>query len=156
MLDINVGRKNPIKVLESKNGCWECLNRKPMSDGRYYLITVGSRTDGTRKIIYLHRFMYEYFIDSIPSGMLLRHTCDNTLCINPKHLLLGTHQDNSNDMVLRNRSLSGEKNPSAKLKDTEVLEIRDLYNLRVFNQTQLGTIYGVSQRQISNIVRKKG
>lgn len=42
--------------------------------------------------------------NSIPKGMLVRHTCDNRRCVNPDHLVLGTYQDNAEDRMLRNRS----------------------------------------------------
>lgn len=38
------------------------------------------------------------------------HTCDNGLCVNPKHLCLGTDRDNKMDMASRNRQARG-KNP---------------------------------------------
>ncbi len=53
-------------------------------------------------------------------GKLVRHTCDVTWCVNPDHLLLGTRQDNSNDMVERLRF--NQKN--SKLSREQVLSIR--------------------------------
>lgn len=34
---------------------------------------------------------------------IVRHSCDVPLCINPKHLLLGTYKDNTQDMLRRGR-----------------------------------------------------
>ena len=34
---------------------------------------------------------------------ILRHKCDIRNCVNPEHLILGTQQDNVNDMIERNR-----------------------------------------------------
>ena len=150
---LDVGRKNPIKVVKTEGNCWECTSHKPMSNGRYYQITVGSRTDGTRRPIMLHRFIYEYNVGEIEEGLVLRHTCDNDMCVNPEHLLKGTHQDNSDDMVRRGRVAKGKRVASSKLTDQEVLEIRDLYSKTEYTQSQIANIYGVSQRQISNIVR---
>lgn len=36
-------------------------------------------------------------------GEVIRHTCDNPPCVNPAHLLTGTHKDNYNDCVDRGR-----------------------------------------------------
>lgn len=51
-----------------------------------------------------HRLSWEWtHKQKIPKGKLVRHRCDNRLCINPEHLLLGTQQDNIMDMVGRGR-----------------------------------------------------
>jgi hypothetical protein len=71
-----------------------------------------------------HRLSYTVHNGPIPDGMLVRHTCDNRPCINPKHLIVGTHVDNMNDMVERDRSLKGELNPATRLTDKDVRSIR--------------------------------
>lgn len=40
---------------------------------------------------------------SLREGMLVLHRCDNPPCCNPKHLWTGTYQDNSDDMIAKNR-----------------------------------------------------
>ncbi len=45
----------------------------------------------------------------IPEGMVIRHTCDNPPCVNPSHLIVGTHADNTADMISRGRHLEGLK-----------------------------------------------
>lgn len=39
----------------------------------------------------------------VKPGQLVRHSCDNPPCGNPKHLKLGTHGDNLNDQYFRGR-----------------------------------------------------
>jgi len=41
--------------------------------------------------------------------MIIRHSCDNVVCVNPDHLLSGTPNDNIQDSVKRNRRAKGDK-----------------------------------------------
>lgn len=65
-----------------------------------------------------HRVSYLIFNGVIPYNKLVRHTCDNPLCVNPKHLLLGTVSDNGIDCAKRRRL--GKQ----KLTPKEVIEIK--------------------------------
>lgn len=75
-----------------------------------------------------HRISYKLFISEYDNDLNVLHKCDNTLCVRPDHLFLGTHQDNMNDKVIKNRQskLSGELAPSHKLNEKEVIEIKIL------------------------------
>lgn len=55
-------------------------------------------------------------------GKSVRHICDNPACINPAHLLIGTHADNMQDMLVRgrNRQPKGEANGRSKLTEEVV------------------------------------
>jgi len=60
-------------------------------------------------MVRLSRVVYAEHFGEIPDGMLVLHTCDNPLCVNPEHLKLGTHLDNMRDMKERGRSTKGRK-----------------------------------------------
>ncbi len=83
------------------------------------------------KGVYVHRLAY-YFshpgeLDLKKVGdLIVRHTCDNPICCNPKHLVLGTHADNMADMVSRGRQTSYTSigSPNAKLSAADVRAIR--------------------------------
>lgn len=45
-----------------------------------------------------HRFAYCITKGVIASNLVVRHTCDNKLCVNPEHLILGTNKQNVQDM----------------------------------------------------------
>lgn len=59
---------------------------------------------GRRAVVLAHRVAYEMFYGSIPDGMDVLHKCDNTSCVRPLHLFLGTHDDNMADMAAKWRA----------------------------------------------------
>jgi len=103
------------------DGCWIWTAGK---DGHGY----GSFNFGS-KVVSSHRFAYMIFKGTIKEGLLIRHICDNPSCVNPNHLLVGTHQDNTQDKLDRNRlnPAKGENNGQSILTELEVKEI--LYKL---------------------------
>jgi predicted DNA-binding protein (UPF0251 family) len=100
---------------------------------------------------FTHRLALE--LDGIDTtGYHVLHSCDNTLCCNPKHLRLGTHQDNMADMTTRDRQARGSTNGSAKLTEQDVLDIRAI---RGMSQRAIAAQYGVSQTVIWKIRNRK-
>lgn len=96
-----------------------------------------------------HRTSYEIAKGPIPAGMLVCHTCDTPACIAPHHLYAGTHQDNMNDMVVRNRQFRpvGAKNTRARLTPDIIKEIRNTAN----SVRAAARIFGVSVSTVSYI-----
>jgi len=85
------------KIYYSIDGCWYWL-------GAIHNIThYGVFGISSGRTMYAHRFSYKTYRGEIPNGLLVCHHCDNTYCVNPNHLFLGTHRDNTMDMVRKNR-----------------------------------------------------
>ena len=82
-----------------------------------------------RKMRRAHTIAYRLVNGEPPDGHLIRHTCDNPPCCNPKHLLHGTKVDNGRDASERNRfnPRYGELNPRAYLTEEIVKECRKRY-----------------------------
>lgn len=53
------------------------------------------------RAIHAHRVAYALLNGPIPTGQILRHTCHNGLCCNPRHLIPGTVAENVQDRVRR-------------------------------------------------------
>lgn len=70
-----------------------------------------SYINGSKKHFRMHRVSYQVFTDvDLKISDVICHKCDNPKCINPAHLFLGTHKDNSDDKVLKNRQAKGTQN----------------------------------------------
>lgn len=102
-----------------------------------------------------HRISWLMSIGSIPSGLSVLHKCDNTKCVNPKHLWLGTRKDNIEDMVTKERQSKGEKNGQHKLTEDIVRSIREQYMNEDITHNQLSAIYGVHQSGITRIIQRR-
>lgn len=74
-----------------------------------------------------HRYSYELHKEQIKNYLLVCHTCDRPMCVNPDHLYLGTHQDNAVDRKTRNRNnpRRGSNHSNAKLNEQIVKEIKN-------------------------------
>lgn len=84
---------------------------------------------------------------------VVRHICDNPGCVNPDHLITGTHQDNSQDMVNKGRQARGEQSPRAKLTEDIVLLIRSLQNHMSSRQT--AGRFGITKTNVLDIWNRK-
>lgn len=122
------------------------------SDG-YPLISSNGR------MVLAHRAVYEIHYGVPPGAMMVCHKCDNTYCVNPSHLFLGTALDNNRDRSRKGRSarLIGENHPGVVLTDAQVISIRAEYRRgsHEHSTTALARKYGVAQGTIWNIVNKK-
>ena len=105
--------------------------------------------------IYVHRLLAKYFIPNPENKPHVNHIDGNPMNNSLNNLEWVTHKENIRHAAKIGRMKSGEKHHNVKLTDREVLEIRDLYKHKIYNQRELGEIYGVFQTNISFIVRNK-
>lgn len=136
----------------------KCIDHNKVVNGFGY---AGIAVNGRR--VGLHRKVYcdanNITLSSI-DGMVVRHDCDNPRCINPKHLLLGTHWDNMNDRRIRKRAnpQRGTKNTQSKLSSKQIAWVRENYKPRdkLYGVRAMARALGVYHSVISRVVREVG
>ncbi len=106
--------------IDEQTGCWNCTSHKLHIGTDGFIGYFVCNLNGYRTV---HRYMYAQKYGNITLDDIIRHICDNPRCINPEHLLKGTHADNVQDRVDRNRSAIGERNGRSKLTEEQVLDI---------------------------------
>lgn len=85
------------RVFHCLSGCW--LWTGAVSRGRANYGSLGYHGKSERA----HRVSYKEFVGTIPAGLHVLHACDTPLCINPRHLFLGTHKENMQDKIKKGR-----------------------------------------------------
>ena len=155
--------------VDKSGTCWLWLSGKD-KDG-YGIFHV----DGVK--IKSHRFSFAETYGSVPAGILVCHRCDNPACVRPDHLFAGTQMDNMRDAASKGRTalgdrngsrthpesrcfgddnpsrrhpermLRGEQKPDSKLKEADIVAIRQMGG----SHQEIAERFGVSRRNISMI-----
>lgn len=101
-----------------------------------------------------HRYSYAVEFGDFDRSLCVLHRCDNSACINPRHLFLGTVEDNNNDKIRKGRQFvpRGDKNPRAKLSREQRDDARRLAELGETHDA-IASLLGVSSATISFLLR---
>lgn len=145
-IDPSEVRKRFYRFIEqgSADECWEWRgNRNWQGYGR---MSVASKNAAA------HRVSYELHHGQIPAGLVVRHTCDNPPCVNPTHLLVGTHQENTEDARKRDRLTKGEEVAISRLTRNQVQAIREAH-AQGATKKGLARQYGVARFAIQQLLR---
>lgn len=105
------------------------------------------------KVWRVTRLMHEhYFHTRLTQSHIVRHTCSNKTCVNPRHLVAGTEKQLSTDPRLKHleRGSRGEKHHSSVLNPEAIRVIRSSKRAAKF----MADVYGVSKTTIYNVRNK--
>lgn len=124
----------------------DCIDHGKVGTGKGY-----AQRSRNNRMRYMHRLAYAdaHGLDELKLEGVVRHTCDNPRCINPAHLILGSHMDNSADMVNRGRANPprGIRSANCKLTEAQVIYIREAEG----KQKDIAAQFGIGQDQVSRI-----
>lgn len=134
--------------------CWNLIQENAIRDDHGCLVWLGHvqtkgygfiRCDGRYQVTM--RIAWQHANGEIPAGASVMHKCDNRRCCEPRHLMLGTNQDNILDKTLKGRA-------GKKLTKEQIPEIRSLLESGM-TQAAIGRQFGVDPSVICNIKRGK-
>lgn len=121
-----------------------CIDHKQVGN------TQGYGHSGSKR---LHRVVFKREYGFLPSVVM--HTCDNPRCINPAHLVPGTHAENNKDRAKKGRSAK-VRYDLRRLSFEQAEQIRTLYSGKkrdsVNGVADLAKKFGVDINVIYNIV----
>ncbi len=137
-------KKEFLSNVEKTDTCWLWKSTKDKNGyGRFYI---------DKQTYYAHRMSYLIFNGNIPEGKVIRHICDNPTCVNPKHLLVGTQEDNLNDAVKRDRRVHLQK---LTLNTATIIKTTLKHSPEDGISKKLAKLYNVSPAIISRIKTEK-
>lgn len=148
------------KTFIAATGCRKIMTDqwRPLKPGRsngYLIIRLCERGKPAGGTIGLHSLICEAFHGPCPPGMECRHFPDGCRSNNSSsNLRWGTRSENHHDMWQQGTKLYGELSPNTKLKEADVIAIR---NARTQGETlsSLARKYGVGRTTIDRIVKGK-
>lgn len=134
-----------LKKINKTETCWNWTGR--LDIGGY-----GRFCQGNAHWTKAHRTAYQLWKGQIPQGQVVRHMCNNRKCVNPAHLEVGTHKDNTADMFRTNPpNRKGNNSHHKKITQEDANEIRQWREFG-FTQQSIGDAFGITQPQISRIL----
>lgn len=139
----------------AEDACWP--HRGAECSGRYAHVKIDKRSYQAHRLLMMS-------LGHDLRDLIVRHTCDNPPCCNPKHLIPGTCSENNLDAVSRKRwtqARPGSANSKAKLTEAQVLKIREVWavlprhpsgTVGIQFQSALARFYKVHQRTINDVI----
>lgn len=135
--------------------CWNWTGAKAQNGyGKFYWGT----EHGRRICMNSHKASWLLSRGHIPKhrsyhGLCVLHKCDNGMCVNPRHLWLGTNKDNADDMIKKGRLYvrKGEELGVNKLTQADVIQIRCSRR----SPHDIARQFGMTVEHIRNVIRGK-
>jgi len=124
----------------------------------YYRVNV--RDCGTpvkTRVEPVHKLVLNAYVGERPSGYVCRHLNGNPLDNRPTNICWGTPKENAQDAIRHGTAVClryGEASTASKLKEHDIYKIKEMYK-NGHTQKEIASVFFVSQRHVSDIVRDK-
>jgi hypothetical protein len=128
---------------------------KPRIGDRGYLYV--NLSTGNRKSYKVHRLVAKQFLEKIPNKSIVNHIDGNKLNNNASNLEWCTTSENVKHAFDTGLQISqkGSEHGISKLKESEVVEIRNLYDTGLYTQRFLANKFNISTPIMHMIVKRK-
>lgn len=154
-LPYEISNYGKIRRAESYNSTYVGKVLKQSLDRDGYLKVILYK-NGKMKTIKIHRLVAEAFLGPCPDGKEVNHIDGNKENPHVDNLEYVTKSENSKHAFkLGLQDNKGEKHPSNKLKEKDVLKIRRIYKTGNYYQRELAKNFNCSQAHISEIINNK-
>lgn len=101
-----------------------------------------------------HRLMYHLITNHVYAGRheQILHACDNPVCLEPRHLSLGSARDNLMDCIAKGRRshVRGEKINTAKITLEQARMIKALLEHKI-SGVKIAELFGINHNIVSRI-----
>ncbi len=126
--------------------CW--FWRRQTSPTGYNKPVPHMKIDGVT--YYVPRVAFKLHNGFDPGIFLVCHECDQPYCTNPKHLFLGTHEDNLKDCAIKGRA-----GVAPKFWRYQIEEVKQLILTGQYTQRQIASMLRINQQDVSKIKVKE-
>jgi hypothetical protein len=143
-------------ITRDESGCW-LWNAGKNTRGYGSLRVDGKCRLAHRVSLFLHQGM------DLTTKLFVCHRCDNPPCVNPDHLFIGRAVDNTRDMLLKKRNLSGKARSDAtlrsrrlhfqKLTSVEVLWVVEMRQKGLMSVRQMAEKLKVKKASVRDILK---
>lgn len=124
-------------------GCWEWTGT--IHHTGYGLLQYDGETRGA----HVWALIVATGRDPRDDGLQALHSCDNRRCVNPAHLRAGTHQENMDDKVARNRQ--SHARPHSILTEDAAYVIRAAWDSGAADVDALALTFGVKPATVKAV-----
>jgi hypothetical protein len=139
----------------SDDECWEWQGCKNSTG--YGSMTVSQKIYSAHRIVFALTYPDTISIKAPTDKkekQFILHKCDNRICCNPNHMVLGNYNDNNKDAKAKGRSNApkGASHKLAKLTQEQANQVREIYKTGL-SFVDIGKMFNLHANNISRIVK---